>query len=132
MEELGYTVTRPAPNQIHIHGEFRNPEPIALEAMGIVEDHTGIAVWASNAQGKWTLVVWDRPDLVTITGARWRHQILKFMGPAAVAAALKLGGPGNLSDVVLPKHVPSDAARDVLARVGIDDPTPAIEDGDVV
>lgn len=131
MEERGHTVTRPATNQIHIHGTFPTPEQVALDAMGVVEEHDGIAIWASNANGHWTLAAWQRPDLVTINKrgpVRWRHQRLRLMGPAAVAAALKQGGPGNLPDVLTPKHIPTKAARDVLTTVGIAEPEPP-EDG---
>ena len=133
MEESGHTVTRPAHNQIRIHGNFSTPEQVALDAVGIVEDATGIAVWASNPSGDWTLVVWNRPDLVTINkrGAGltlWRHQRLGLMGPAATAAALKRGGPNSLPHVVLPKHRPTQAARDVLVIVGITEPEPPVSE----
>lgn len=134
MEERGHSVTRPATHQICIHGNFSTPEQAALDAVGIVEEATGVAVWAcSSLSGDWTLVVWNRPDLVTINkrGAGvtlWRHQRLGLMGPAANAAALKRGGPGNLPQVVLPKHRPTQAARAVLAAVGIAEPEPPVRE----
>ena len=129
MEERGHTVTRPSPHQIRIHGNFSTPEQVALDAMGIVEEATGVAVWACNPSGDWTLVVWNRPDLVTINKrragtARWRHQRLRLMGPAATALALKRGGPSSLPHIVFPQHRPTQAARDVLATVGIAEPEP--------
>jgi hypothetical protein len=134
MAERGYDASRLAPNQFHIHGDFSNPEQVALDAMGVIEEQDKIAVWASNSSGDWTLVAWQRPDMVTVNHRaaknhdRWRHQRLQqLMGPAAVAAALKQGGPGNLPDIVLPKHLPTSAARAVLSALGIDPSEPPID-----
>lgn len=130
MESHGYDITRPADNQVHIHGSFSTPEQIALDAVGRIEDLSPVALWASNDRGDWTLVVWSRPDLVTINyrkgSARWRHQHLSsLMGPAASAAALKRGGVHDLPGVLLPKHKPSARAREVLQSVGLEgDPVP--------
>lgn len=129
MLERGHEVTRPAPNHLVIHGSYSTPEKVALEALGMAEEHDHIAVWAVNDHGDWSLAAWVRPELVTVNkrgniDPRWRHQRLRFVGPAAVATALKQGGPGNLPDVLLPKHKATPAARDVLARLGIETANP--------
>ncbi|MDF2748126.1 MAG: hypothetical protein K0S98_2413, partial [Propionibacteriaceae bacterium] len=64
---LDFIVTRPGPRMLHLMGRLSNPAQRALEVIGQVEDSTGLAVWASNARGDWGLVVWQKPDLVTVS-----------------------------------------------------------------
>ncbi|HWJ82954.1 MAG TPA: hypothetical protein VNS55_12020 [Nocardioides sp.] len=127
MHDEGYRVERPQDGVILVKGRFLNPERIALQAAGQVGEHA-VAVWAISAQNDWTLVGWNRPDLVTITqrGAapqRWRHRRLPpKMGPAA--QTFLEGGPSPHDIVTRPKHRPTEAAREVLAGLGLDDPVP--------
>lgn len=126
----GHDVTRPAAHLLRVTGRFTNPEPIALRAVGQSESHSGIGVWAANHAGDWTLVVWRKPDLVTITqrngSQRWRHQVLTgHLGPAAVAYQHRTGAVTTQYDLVTrPKHQPTEKANAVLAAVGITEPIP--------
>lgn len=128
MLEHGYDVERPATNQLLIQGTYPTPEQVALDALGMAEEHDNIAIWAVNDRGDWTLAAWARPDLITVNGgkgkARWRHQRLRVMGPAAVATTLRREGRASLPDVLRPKHQATAAARDVLATLGIEGAEP--------
>lgn len=122
-----YDVTEPLPGVLHVTGRFSNPERIALRAAAEAGDDA-IAVWATSHHDDWALVCWERPELVTITqkGAapqRWRHRQL----PATLRpdAQTFLEGASSPFDVVTrPKHQPTDAARAMMARYGIDGAPP--------
>lgn len=123
----GHTVTEPLPGVLHVTGRFSNPERIALKAAAELGDGP-LAVWAVSHHDDWALVAWERPALVTVTqkGAspqRWRHRTL----PATLRpdAQTFLEGASSPFDIVTrPKHQPTDAARELLARYGIDDAPP--------
>ncbi|WP_183095265.1 hypothetical protein [Nocardioides stalactiti] len=123
----GFTVSRPLPDVLLVQGRFLNPERIALRAATEAGDAT-VGVWAISRENDWTLVAWSRPDLVTITqrgtaAARWRHRRL----PPAMrpdAQAFLEGGASPHDIVTIPKHRPTDAAREVLALLGIEAPEP--------
>jgi hypothetical protein len=127
LRQEGYDVRRPLPDVLLVEGRFLNPERIALRAAGEAGDGA-IGAWAISKENDWTLVAWCRPDLVTITqrGAappRWRHRRL----PPAMrpdAQAFLEGGPSPHDIVTTPKHRPTDAAREVLALLGIEAPEP--------
>ena len=128
---LDFTITRPGVNMLYLEGNLTNPAHRALEVIGQVEDRTGVAVWASNPKGDWALVVWQRPDLVTVTKTgttrvRWRHQRLTgLVGPASLASQTRLGDSQTIYDVVsTPKFWRTDAGVAVLESVGITDPAP--------
>lgn len=123
----GYAVSRPLPAVLLVEGRFLNPERIALRAAGEAGDGA-MGVWAISKENDWTLVGWSRPDLVTITQrgsapARWRHRrIPPAMRPDA--QAFLEGGPSPHDIVTTPKHRATEAAREVLAGLGIDAPEP--------
>jgi hypothetical protein len=123
----GYVVNRPLPAALLVEGRFLNPERIALRAAGEAGE-AAVGVWAISRENDWTLVGWSRPDLVTITqrGAappRWRHRrIPPAMRPDA--QAFLEGGASPHDIVTTPKHRPTDAAREVLAELGIETPEP--------
>lgn len=127
MHDQGYKVRRPQDGVLLVEGRFLNPERVALQAAGRAGERP-FAVWAISAQNDWTLVAWNRPDLVTITqrGAapqRWRHRRLPpKMGPAA--QTFLEGGPSPHDIVTKPKHRPTEAAREVLVGLGLTDPEP--------
>ena len=127
MHDEGYKVQRPQDGVLLVEGRFLNPERVALQAAGKAGDQP-FAVWAISSQNDWTLVAWNRPDLVTITqrGAapqRWRHRRLPpKMGPAA--QTFLEGGPSPHDIVTKPKHRPTEAAREVLEGLGLADPEP--------
>jgi hypothetical protein len=123
----GYTVDRPLPAVLLVEGKFLNPERIALHGAGEAGDAT-VGVWAISRENDWTLVAWSRPDLVTITQrgaapARWRHRrIPPAMRPDA--QTFLEGGASPHDIVTTPKHRPTEAAREVLAGLGIESPEP--------
>ncbi len=123
----GYAVTRPQPGVLLVEGRFLNPERIALKGAGEAGDAV-VGVWAISRENDWTLVGWHRPDLVTITQrgtapARWRHRrIPPAMRPDA--QTFLEGGASPHDIVTTPKHRPTDAAREVLAGLGITEPEP--------
>ncbi len=123
----GYAVTQPLPGVLLVEGRFLNPERIALRGAGEAGD-TPVGVWAISRENDWTLVGWNRPDLVTITQrgtapARWRHRrIPPAMRPDAQTFLEGGSSPHDL--VTTPKHRPTDAAREVLAGLGITEPEP--------
>lgn len=123
----GYTVGRPLLAVLLVEGKFLNPERIALRAAGEAGDAT-MGVWAISRENDWTLVAWSRPDLVTITQRgtappRWRHRrIPPAMRPDA--QTFLEGGASPHDIVTTPKHRPTDAAREVLAGLGIEAPEP--------
>lgn len=122
-----YEVTEPLPGVLHVTGRFSNPERIALKAAADAGE-VALAVWATSHHDDWALVAWDRPELVTVTvkgtaPQRWRHRQL----PATLRpdAQTFLEGASSPFDIVTrPKHQPTDAAREVLARFGITDAPP--------
>ncbi|KRC51410.1 MULTISPECIES: hypothetical protein [unclassified Nocardioides] len=122
-----YDVSEPLPGVLHVRGRFSNPERIALRAAADAGD-LALAVWATSHHDDWALVCWERPELVTITqkGAtpqRWRHRRI----PATLRpdAQTFLEGASSPFDIVTrPKHQPTEAARELLARFGITDPPP--------
>ncbi|KAA1425882.1 hypothetical protein [Nocardioides antri] len=122
----GYDVKQPLPGTLQVEGRFLNPERIALRAAGEAGD-TALAVWAVSRENDWTLVGWKRPDLVTINQRgrlqRWRHRrIPPAMRPDA--QTFLEGGASPHDIVTTPKHRPTDAAREVLAGLGIEAPEP--------
>ncbi|NYI99986.1 hypothetical protein HNR19_000685 [Nocardioides thalensis] len=123
----GYDVARPQPGVLLVEGEFKNPERVALQAAGRAAD-TSLGVWAISADNDWTLVAWNRPDLVTITqrGAgpqRWRHRRLPDRWNPDAQQILQ-GGPTVHEISSTPKFRATEAARAVLEGIGIDDPVP--------
>ncbi len=128
---LDFTITRPAVHLLSLEGNLTNPAHRALEIIGQVEDRQGVGVWAANTKGDWALVVWQKPDLVTVsktgtTRVRWRHQRLTgLVGPASLASQTRLGEAQTIYDVASkPKFWCTDAAIAVLKSVGISDPIP--------
>ena len=127
LREEGYVVTQPLSGVLHVEGRFLNPERIALRAAGEAGD-AALGVWAVSRENDWTLVAWSRPDLVTITQRgtalpRWRHRrIPPAMRPDA--QTFLEGGSSPHDIVTTPKHRPTDAAREVLAGLGITAPEP--------
>lgn len=128
---LDFTITRPAVHLLSLKGNLTNPAHRALEVIGQVEDRQGVGVWAANTRGDWALVVWQKPDLVTVsktgtTRIRWRHQRLTgLVGPASLASQTRLGDAQTIYDVdSRPKFLRTDAAVAVLESVGISDPVP--------
>ena len=130
LSQDGHDICRPAPHLLHVTGKFTNPEPIALDAVGQSEHQSGIGVWATSHTGDWTLVVWQKPELVTVTDRngrqRWRHQTLAdTIGPGAIAYQQRTGTVTSQYDhVTRPKHLPTERARAVLALVGITEVQP--------
>ncbi len=127
LREEGYVVTRPLPAVLHVEGRFVNPERIALRAAAAAGEGAA-GVWAVGRENDWTLVGWSRPDLVTITqrGAappRWRHRRLPA-GMRPDAQTFLEGGASPHDIVTAPKHRATEAAREVLAGLGIDAPEP--------
>lgn len=122
-----HSVEEPLPGVLDVKGRFSNPERIALRAAADAGDRP-IAVWATSHRGDWTLIAWDRPDLVAVnqrgaTPQRWRHREL----PATLHpdAQTFLEGSSSPFDIeTRPKHQPTTSARNVLARFGITDPAP--------
>ena len=127
LQDQEYAVTEPLPGVLHVTGRFSNAERIALKAAADAGEHA-VAVWATNHRDDWALVCWARPELVTITQRsetpqRWRHrQLPPTLHPDAQTF---LEGASSRFDIVTrPKHQPTDAAREVMARFGITDPPP--------
>lgn len=126
LEDAEYAVEQPLPGVLRVEGRFSNAERIALQAA--TRAGRPVAIWAISHRNDWTLVVWDRPELVTITQRgdvpqRWRHRRL----PAQLRpdAQTFLEGAASPFDIVTrPKHRPTDAAREVLGRFGITEPAP--------
>lgn len=123
----GYDVGRPLPGVLLLEGHFKNPERVALHAAGLAAD-TAVGVWAISPDNDWTLVAWNRPDLVTIThrGAgpqRWRHRRLPQRWNPDAQQILQ-GGPTVHEISSTPKFRATEAARAVLEGLGIDDPVP--------
>jgi hypothetical protein len=127
LRDKEYDVSRPLPGVVHAKGRFSNPERIALSAAAVAGDEP-VAVWAVSHRDDWVLVGWARPDLVTVTyrapsPQRWRHR--RIPGRMAPDAPTFLEGAASPFDIVTrPKHQPTDAAREVLARFGVTDPAP--------
>lgn len=127
LQDQEYAVTEPLPGVLHVTGRFSNAERIALKAAADAGERA-VAVWATSHRDDWALVCWDRPELVTITQRtespqRWRHRQL----PATLHpdAQTFLEGASSPFDIVTrPKHQPTAAAREVMARFGITDPPP--------
>lgn len=122
----GHEVSEALPGVLLVAGRFLNPERIALRAAGEASD-LAFAVWAVSREQDWTLVGWRRPDLITINQRgptrRWRHRrIPPAMRPDA--QAFLEGGPSRHDIVTAPKHRPTDAAREILADLGIATPEP--------
>lgn len=122
----GYDVTQPLPDVLLVRGRFLNPERIALRAAGEAGD-AAVGVWAISRENDWTLVGWNRPDLVTVNqrGAaqRWRHRrIPPAMRPDS--QTFLEGGASPHDIVTTPKHRPTDAAREILSGLGIEAPEP--------
>lgn len=123
----GHKVTQPLPAVLLVEGRFLNPERIALRAAGESGDGP-MGVWSVGRDNDWTLVAWSRPELVTINQrgaapARWRHRrIPPAMRPDA--QTFLEGGASPHDIVTTPKHRPTDAAREVLAGLGITEPEP--------
>ena len=127
LQDAEYDVTEPLAGVLHVTGRFSNPERIALKAAADADEQP-VAIWATGHHDDWALVCWQRPDLVTITQKgptpqRWRHRTL----PATLKpdAQTFLEGASSPFDIVTrPKHQPTDAARAILDRFAITEPTP--------
>ncbi|WP_182379627.1 hypothetical protein [Nocardioides sp. WS12] len=122
-----HTVEEVLPGVLHVKGRFSNPERIALRAAADAGDRP-IAVWATSHREDWTLIAWDRPDLVHVnqrgqTPQRWRHRELPpTLSPDAQTF---LEGASSSFDIeTRPKHQPTTSARAVLSRFGITEPAP--------
>lgn len=127
LEGEEYDVDQPLPGVVHVTGRFSNPERIALRAAALAGDEP-IAVWARSHRDDWTLVAWQRPDLVSINQReavpqRWRHRRLPpTLNPDAQTFLEGVSSPFDI--VTRPKHQPTPTARAVLARFGITEPAP--------
>lgn len=126
LQDAEYDVEQPLPGVLRVAGRFSNTERIALQAAA--RAGRPVAVWAISHRDDWTLVAWNRPELVTINQRgdvpqRWRHrQLPTQLRPDAQTF---LEGAASAFDIVTrPKHRPTDAARAVLAEFGIDEVAP--------
>lgn len=126
LEKHEYEFERPLAEVLRVEGRFSNTERIALQAVALAEGRIG--VWAISHHNDWTLVCWQRPDLVTITQRgetpqRWRHRRLpEGLQPDAQTF---LEGTSSPFDIVTkPKHRPTDEAREVLSRFDLTEPAP--------
>jgi hypothetical protein len=105
-------------------GSFGNPRLAALEAVGAAEDAGLVGVWASSANGPWTLCVWNRPDLFIVdgTGPRvlWRHHRLpNLLTPRGLALHKSLEGATAIPHGPLVHPFPeAHAALDLLGLSG--------------
>jgi len=129
------SIIRPNANSLHVTGDFSSAglQLLALEAVGRADDQCGVAVWTSNPQGDWALVVWRRPDLVIVWQdggkvVKWRHRSLGgLIGPASLAYEFRKEGylpRGVEIGVTRPKFRRTDAAMSVLRAVGVEGPQP--------
>ncbi|WP_141014430.1 hypothetical protein [Nocardioides sambongensis] len=126
LTDAEYVVEQPLPGVLRVEGRFSNTERIALQAAA--DAARPVAIWAVSHRNDWTLVAWNRPELVCITQRgeapqRWRHRQL----PAQLRpdAQTFLEGAASAFDIVTrPKHRPTDAAREVLGGFGITDAAP--------
>lgn len=128
LEETTSSLTRPSINQFHLVADIPKArvERLALELIGEVEEHSGIAVWVSNLDGEWALAAWNSPDLIRVTRypngrLRWKyHRLRTLTTPSSIAGEefrglkLELGRPRSEAEAV-----------EILQAMGISDPKPA-------
>lgn len=130
LENLGYTVTRPEDNLLCVFGDFRNPERQAREAADrALENDLPIGVWAvSTSKDEWTLVLWDRPNLVTAVKngkrpIRWRHQ--RLTPPLGILSSVD--GDGYLGVVKHGRRIDMPPiAHEMMEQLGISSPDPPV------
>lgn len=140
LETDGHRVRRLGPGLLKLTGRFPNPARAALYGVATVDRHQpsrrsgdrlgsgqAIGCWAVSESGRWSLVVWRQPDLVTVEPSRrqpgllWRHQELPEMSsPAALHSAY--GGDSRWP--YLRNHGPLNVAfaeaNELLEDLGLD------------
>jgi hypothetical protein len=97
LAELGHDAHRHGDRLLHITGNYSNPLPVALQAIGAAQDAALVGAWATAKSGGWILAIWRRPDLITIDARQptrlWRHYRLDgLVSPASLAAQRSLEG----------------------------------------
>jgi hypothetical protein len=110
-------------NVLHVHGDFRIPFTAAAEALDALTGVDPTAVWATNDDGRWTLVARQEDDLIHVetqkANVTWRHyRLSNLISPTGIAR------DGNVASRARVKHVPLvqpfPEAVAVLAAVGVD------------
>lgn len=127
LAERDRAVHRHGERLLHVVGTFGNPLLVALEAVGAAEDAGLVGAWAGSTSGKWTLCVWQRPDLFTIdrSGPRvlWRHyRLTGLLGLRALALQRSLEGATAVSHGAFMNPFPEVLA--VLHQLGLMTPAP--------
>lgn len=126
LEERGYSVTQQGATMLRIDGSYANPERVGIEAASLAGHDGPLGIWAVNQHGAWSLALWMRPDLITITTPAagrtvWQHRRLPLhLGPAAAIE----NPSGRFRVPHGPTHQPFPEALTLLHRFGIDEPTP--------
>jgi hypothetical protein len=127
LAELDRDVHRHGARLLHVMGTFGNPLLVALEAVGAAEDAALVGVWASSTNGKWTLCMWNEPDLFIVegTGTRvlWRHYRLSHLLPPR-GLALQKSLDGATAVPHGPFVQPFPEALALVERLGLSGPEP--------
>jgi hypothetical protein len=132
LTERGIDVHRHSGALLHVHGSFANPMRVALQMVAAAEKAALVGAWASNDHGLWALALWEPRKLITIEiirqsgrarGPFWRHYELSgIVTPAAAVHDESVLRRYLINHGPLNRQVPG--ARDLLARLGLDDPAP--------
>jgi len=124
LTELGRDIHRHDKHLLHVTGAFTNPLPVALQAVGAAQDAPIVGAWATSTNGDWVLVIWRKPDLITIDGrgpaVLWRHyQLQGLITPASIAVQRHLEGAKRVHHG--PFRNPFPEALALLGQLGLAD-----------
>ena len=112
---------------LHVTGTFNNVLLVALQAIGAAQDADLVAAWATSTNSRWALIIWCKPDLITIDASRpnllWRHyQLGGLLSPRSLAAQRSLEGAKPVPHGPFVQAFPE--ALELLERLGLPDPRP--------
>ena len=127
LAEQGRDAHRHGGHLLHVTGSFNNALLVALQAIGAAEDADLVGAWATSTSSKWALIIWRKPDLITIDSSGpivlWRHYRLGgLLSPRSLAAQRSLDGARSVPHGPFVRAFPE--ALELLERLGLSGPQP--------
>lgn len=130
LHEQGRQAHVDSPLVLHVTGDLGNPAIAALDAIAAVAGDEVVGAWASNSKGRWTLLVWRKPDLYRVERDKsglvlWRqYRLDRRLSPAALARARDFDLAQKVPRRALIQPIPD--AVELIRMLGLDPTTPPV------